>query len=226
MATATPLTSAETARVEDYFFFEDAGWELYDRIDAWAGDRSGFRLVYLDGDLEVMAKSRHHDFMTFRLHELVTALANASGVVWEDAGAATFRERALDAGTQGDQTYYFGENAARMTGVKKIEPGEHPVPDLAIEIQIANPVKHALGAWSRLGVREVWHLNASGLELKLVVLRLRDDGSGYDPTSRSDYLPISDVQLLELLKLLSSEGAQDWGLQLPRRLAEILGQAG
>ena len=130
----------------------------------------------------------------------------------------------LAAGTQGDQTYYFGENAARMVGPKNFEPGVDPVPDLVIEVEVGNSAKRALAAWARLGSREVWHVKPAGEKLRLSVLRLRDDGGGYEPAARSAFLPISDVQILELLNLAAVETSKTWRVQLPQRIAGVLGQ--
>ena len=104
MASAISVPLVETYRDEGYVVFEEAGWEFYDRLDAWAVDRPGVRVIYLDGDVVVMGISRRHDWLALRLHELIWALANAAGVACEDAGGATFREHAKKAGVQGDQT--------------------------------------------------------------------------------------------------------------------------
>ncbi len=64
MATvAAPRSRIESYRdPESYFLFEDAGWELYDRLDAWAGARAGVRVVYIDGDVVILGISRRHDW--------------------------------------------------------------------------------------------------------------------------------------------------------------------
>jgi len=222
MTTALSPPTAATYRDEDYFVFEGAGWELYDQIDAWVGERHGIKLIYIDGDVVIMGISRRHDWYTHRIDNLVWAVANAAGVPCEDAGGTTFRERAKAAGAQADQTYYFGANAVRMLGPKDFEPGVDPVPDLAIEIQVGNPVERALRAWARLGVPEVWHLDATRDELRLRVLRLAADGTSYDAAPGSGFLPVSEAEILGLLAPSLSEGSQTWQGHLGGRVAQIL----
>lgn len=227
MATVVLPPSAEEARRgADWFLFAGAGWDLYERLDAWAGERAGVRLVYIDGDVVVMGKSRRHDWIGLRVHDLVWALADAAGVACEDAGETTFRERAREAGAQADQSYFFGENAAKMSGPKNVEPGVDPVPDLTIEVEVGHPVDHALRAWARLGVPEVWHLDATGDGLRLRVLRLAPEGAPYTPVNRSEFLPVSDAEILALLRPCFTEGSQTWRARLAGQVAQVLGRRG
>src|SRR3954451_8639716 len=128
MATTVSPPEIGICRDEDYFLFEGAGWELYERLDAWADERPGVRIIYIDGDVVVMGNSRRHDWYALRVHDLIWAIADAAGVPCEDAGGTTFREEARKAGAQADQTYFFGANAVRMSGPKNVEPGVDPVP--------------------------------------------------------------------------------------------------
>jgi Uma2 family endonuclease len=222
MATTVAPPEVGTYRDEGYFLFEGAGWDFYERLDAWADERPGVKIFYLDGDVVVMGISRRHDWLAHRVDNFVWALANAAGVPCEDAGGTTFREQAKKAGAQADQSYFFGENAVRMAGARDVEPGVDPVPDLAVEVEVGNPVDRALGAWARLGVPEVWHLDATRDDLRLRVLRLDVEASSYAPATRSGFLPVSDEQVLGLLRSSVSEGSQPWQARLPERVAQIL----
>ena len=226
MATTTPLPEVRIYRDEDYFFFEGGGWELYDQLDAWAGERAGVRITYTDGDVVVRRISRRHHWFTKRIDNLVWALAHAAGIPCEDAGATTFREKASNAGAQADQTYYFGPHAVQMLGPKNVEPGVDPVPDLAIEVQVGDPVTLALQAWARLGVPEVWHLDASRDELRLRMLRLPADGTPYAPAVGSGFLPATETEILELLMSSLNEGSQAWQALLAGRVAQVLDARG
>jgi hypothetical protein len=54
MATTVATPEVGSYRDEDYFLFEGAGWDFYERLDAWANERPGVKIVYLDGDVVVM----------------------------------------------------------------------------------------------------------------------------------------------------------------------------
>ena len=222
MATTAPLPEVRTYRDEDYFFFEGGGWELYDQLNAWAGERAGVRIIYTDGDVVVRRISRRHDWYAKRIDNLIWALVQAIGIRCEDAGTTTFREKAKNAGAQADQTYYFGAHAVQMLGPKNVEPGVDPVPDLAVEVQVGNPVTHALRAWARFGVPEVWHLDASRDELRMRVLRLAGDGTSYVAVASSGFFPVSDGDILTLVRQAATDGTQLWRDQLAARVAQIV----
>jgi Uma2 family endonuclease len=226
MATTVSPPEVRTYRDEEYFFFEGGGWELYEQLDAWAGHRPGVKLIYIDGDVVVMAKSRRHNWFALRLHDVIGALARAAGVACEDAGETTYHLREREAGAEGDQSYFLGQNAARMAGPKDFEPGIDPVPDLVVEVEVGNPVAHSLRAWARLGVPEVWHLDASRDELRLRVLRLSVDHSSYAAVADSEFLPVSDVEILGLLRLAVAEGSQPWRDRLADQIARIIAARG
>ena len=104
---------------------------------------------------------------------------------------------------------FIWRNASRMAGPKAFEAGVDPVPDLVIEIEVGNPVETALRASARLGVPEVWHLDATHDELELRVLRLEMDGASYTSVSGSGFLPVSSRDILQLLVPSLDEGAQN-----------------
>jgi Uma2 family endonuclease len=222
MTTAESTAQRETFRDEPFFLFENAGWELYDRLDAWAGERRGTKLTYIDGDVVIVAKSRRHNWFALRLYDVIWALASAAGIVSEDAGATTFCLREREAGAEADQSFFFGQNAVRMAGPKDFEPGTDPVPDMVVEVDAGHSINSALRAWARLGVPEIWHLDASREELQLHVLRLQADGASYVPVPGSQYLPISDAEILGLVRLAQSEDSQSWHERLPALVAGIL----
>ncbi len=222
MATVALPPPVRSYRDEGFFLFKDGGWELYDRLDAWASSHPGTRLFCIDGDVVVMGISRRHDWYSRRLFQLVYALADRAKVDCDHAGSTTFREVAKKAGAQADEAFYLGANASRMAGPKAFEAGVDPVPDLVIEIEVGNPVETALRASARLGVPEVWHLDATHDELELRVLRLEMDGASYTSVSGSGFLPVSSRDILQLLVPSLDEGAQNWRGTLSARIDQVI----
>ena len=66
-------------------------------------DQPGLRMIYCDGRLVFVGKSRRHDWFAERLGELVKAIAHGLGIPWEDAGQATYRR----------ETWMLGSRAIR-----------------------------------------------------------------------------------------------------------------
>jgi hypothetical protein len=68
-----------------------------------------------------LTKSRKHEWCAERLSQLVVAFAEGLGILWEDAGGATFRREEMNAGLEGDKTFYFAEHAEQMKGSPHID---------------------------------------------------------------------------------------------------------
>ena len=139
-------------------------------------------------------------------------MARGLGIPWEDAGQATYRREKLDAGLEGDKTFYFGEHAVLMRGPLDIDLAVQPPPDLAIEVEVSHSADAALVAWGRLGVPEVWRFQPKSSQFSILVRR--DDGS-YSQSERSLVFPaLSSADVLEQLTRANELGADRWNEQL------------
>lgn len=229
MATLTEAVLSGSFDLEDeraHFLFRGGGLNLYERLLGWTDEHRGVKVVYLNGDVLVMARTRQHDRIGHRVNHLVFELARAAGVPCEDAGETTYRRPPHVAGAQGDDAFYFRGNAEHMAGQKDDDPATDPVPDLVLEVEVHHPVTFALAAWARLGVAEVWHVNARTKKLGLQVLRLADDGRVYAPVTRSGVLPFDDAEILGLLRSSVDEVASVWYDRLPERIAAVMAARG
>lgn len=218
MATATHPPEGVTEPA-GYLYPPGAGWDLYRRLDDYYGERAGIKLVYARGDLWVMGKSRRHDGIARRAHDLVEALAEAAGAAWDDAGEATFR-REGEAGSQGDEAFYFGARAQAAAGQGSTTPGADPLPDLVVEVEVGNRATGALLAWADLGVPEVWHVRADAEFPEVCLLRLGE--GAYAETDRSGFLPVSAADLSDLLRSAAAEGRAAWKAALADRCRAVV----
>ncbi len=139
---------------------QNISWHQYEIIADALPETRGLRLIYLDERMWFVTTSREHDWHGERLSQLVVALAKALRIVWEDSGQATYRRQDLGAGVEGDKAFYFRDNAERMLGSKNIDLETQPPPDLAIEVEISHPADAAVSTWGRLGVPEIWRVDA------------------------------------------------------------------
>ena len=195
-------------------------WDAYLKVSDAFEDQPGLRIIYCDGRLAFMGKSRRHDWFAERLGELVKAMARGLGIPWEDAGQSTYRREKMDAGLEGDKTFYFGEHAVQMRGPLDIDLDAQPPPDLAIEVEVSHSADAALVAWGRLGVPEVWRFQPKSLQFIICVRR--DDGS-YSDSDRSRVFPtLSRADLLEQLARANELGADRWNEQLEAWVREAI----
>ena len=180
-------TSSATAETDGQrFVIPGVSWEAYVAFNDALGERSYPRMIYCAGRLTFMGKTRHHQWLSFRLGSFVAGVATILGIECEPSGEATYRRRKKEAGLERDQTFHFGRNAKRMRGPKNYNFDVDPPPDLAIEVEATHSADDAVEAWGRLGVPEVWRFDARR-EICTFWNR-RDDGS-YQQVPRSLFLP-------------------------------------
>lgn len=195
-------------------------WERYVAIADALPDRRDLRIIFVDGRVLLLGISRLHDWFVEVLGQLVVVVANRLGLVWEQAGQATFRRRDLAVGVEGDKTFYFGPNAERMRGPLNIDLVTQPPPDLAIEVEVSHPADAAMIAYGRLGVPEVWRYDVERETLGF--WRRRDDGT-YEPMDRSVVLaPLEPNDVLEQLRRADALGSSGWFAQLDDWARDVL----
>lgn len=206
--TSTPTVPEPDQRV----VLGQINWDQYVTISDALVDRHNPRMIYLDGGLTLLVTPRRHDWFAERLGFLVVSVADGCDILWEDAGQATFRREDLDAGVEGDKTYYFGDHAEIMKGPVDIDLATQPPPDLAIEVELTHPADVAVSAWGRLGVPEIWRFKVESFALSF--WSRREDGR-YERIDRSQGLPaLTPGDVLGQLRLADSLGSSRWYAQL------------
>ena len=202
------------------FVLENVSWEEYLAIHNAIAKSAGLKTVYCDGRLTLLTESRKHGWSGERLGQLVIELARGHKMKWEDVGTATFRRRAKKGGVEGDKTFYFGENAAKLKGSKNIDLNSQPPPDLAIEIEVTNSADEAMIVWGRLCVPEVWCLDPIAMECSFWA-RQRD--GTYDEIDQSLAFPmLKPEDVIEQLRLADELGADEWFDGLGRWIRKVI----
>jgi Uma2 family endonuclease len=139
-------------------------WEEYLALVREELDRSRPKYTFVDGRLTIVSPSYSHDDLRVRLTWFVDEILLGLMIDGQPAGETTLlKEKGSRAGTEGDATYYL-TNIDKIRGKTDFIMGDDPPPDLAIEIVWTHPVKDALEAYRRIGVREVWVCRKSKLE--------------------------------------------------------------
>ena len=188
------------------------GWSTYVALSDDVGESSATHLIYREGRLTFVTKSRLHDWFAECLGELVKEVAEAQQIPWEFVGSATLRRPDLKVGVEGDKSFYIGPNAERMLGPKNIDLSVDPVPDLAIEVEVSHAAEEAMRVYARLGVPEVWRLDVNDWTLEFQVLQ---PDATYSAAERSLALPmLAPPAVLEQLRQAEALGSSRWTQQL------------
>jgi Uma2 family endonuclease len=153
-------------------------WSHYEAQLALRGDASAPRISYLDGAMELMSPSKHHERIKSFISRLLEAFALDEGIDLTPYGAWTLKEAPQQAGVEPDECYLIGSDQARDT------------PDLVIEVIWTSGGIDKLEAYRRLAVPEVWFFKSG--QLRLHVLH----GGRYQAVERSACLPGLDLELL------------------------------
>lgn len=177
VAPATDLDDADRS-----FEIHATGWEGYEAYLAARGERSRPKMIYLDGALTLVSPGQPHERLNVRIgrffHEVVVNL----GIHTLSLGQTTWRRRDVDAGVEGDQTFYI-TNEHLVRG-REVDLEVDPPPDLAIEVVHSHKADGALETYRRLGVPEVWVCD----ENRVRILILGADGA-YNEATHSLALP-------------------------------------
>ena len=154
-------------------------WQAFEALLAIRGDRSGVRMYYLDGAIELMSPTKIHEGRKTTLARLLEMWAIETGTPLEGFGSWTLKKEMRKAGGEPDECYILGNP-------------EKDMPDLAIEVEWSRATgldKQEIDR--RLGVRELWTLKDDG---SLVIRVLEKDQ--WVKRTKSKVLPKLDVAWL------------------------------
>lgn len=179
LAVWQPDVLANGHEPEQRIVFSGVSWRGYLETDEALGhDRSGPRLYYLDGELEVMSTSKEHERIKTKIAECLTIYFDAIGIDVDATGQATMRSE-LQAAAEPDESWCLHEEKA--------------LPDFVLEIALTSGGVRKLELYQRFGVPEVWFWRRGGLEIHAFLA----DKTGYERVPRSRLLPGLDLALLE-----------------------------
>jgi Uma2 family endonuclease len=183
MVAALPHSSIEE---DQHVVLREMSWQDFEAILAIRGDRSGVRMYYLDGEIEIVSPSKIHEGRKTTLARLLELWATESGVALNGFGSWTLKNEIREAGAEPDECYIVGDST------------DKDAPDLAIEVEWSRATglpKHEI--YRRLGVRELWTIKNDGS----LVVRVLDKGAWVERT-KSKLLPKLDLAwLLSFLEI-------------------------
>lgn len=153
-------------------------WGVAQAMYRARGDRSGSRMAYARGALEIMSPSWNHEFIKQNIARLLEGWALAEGVNLQGAGSWTLENPKTEFLVEPDECYLVGLRAGRL------------LPDLAIEVRWTGGGIEKLPIYAALGVKEVWVWERGVINAH--VLR----GPTFVRSARSTLLPSLDLKRL------------------------------
>jgi Uma2 family endonuclease len=155
-------------------------WQDFEALLAIRGERSGVRMYYLDGEIEIVSPTKIHEGRKKTLARLLEIWAMESEVALNGFGSWTLKSELREAGAEPDECYIIGDSV------------DQGVPDLAIEVEWSRATGLSKAEiYRRLGVRELWTLKSDAR----LVIRVLDKGAWVEHP-KSKLLPRLDVPWL------------------------------
>lgn len=127
---------------EERRIFSHAPWSQYEALLAALGEKSPYRVHFLEGVLEILAPSRRHESGKTCIGNLLEIYFLETDTEYFPMGSTTLRQPEKQAGGEPDESYCIG--------------ADKDFPDLAIEVILTSGSINRLELYRRLGVREVW----------------------------------------------------------------------
>ena len=164
-------------------FLHNVSWRDYERILAIRGEGSGVRITYLQGEVELMSPSIHHEMYKKRIARLLEAYAEEHGLDLNGYGSWTVSKREQKLGVEPDECYVWGAHRPKR-------------PDLAIEVIWTSGGLDKLEIYRGLGVPEVWMWRDGAIEVHVLREGAGEANDAYERATKSSLLPELDLDLL------------------------------
>ena len=173
----TPTLSEHLLTGDKHVVIDGIGWGGYETLLALRGEKRRPRVTYLDGAVELMSISKHHERVRFILGRLLEIYMLELGVRFSGYGQTTYKAQQASVGFEADECYVLGEPY-------------NDRPDLALEVVWTSGGIQKLDVYRAFGVPEVWIWQHG--ELRVFALRSAE----YQAAPRSRLLPGVDLALL------------------------------
>lgn len=161
-------------------------WAEYSRIGSELDERSGLRITYDRGRLEIVTTSPAHEKWKEFVQNLVSRYCEEAGLHMESYGGMTHESPRLERAVEPDTCFYIG-NANRVIGNEEIDIERDPPPDVVVEVDKAGQSLRKLSIYAAFGVPEVWRVDVRRESIEMLGL---DTHGAYVEIPRSRCLPL------------------------------------
>jgi Uma2 family endonuclease len=165
-------------------------WDFYERLLQEIGNRP-IRVTFHRGRIEIMAPLAEHELEKRAIGRLLEQLTLEFKIPIRCFGSTTFRREDKQAGLEPDECYYL-RNDPKVRGMMRFDPAVHPVPDLAVEIDVTHRSISRQPIYADLGVPELWRYD--GRRLNVLLLNAAGD---YSPSPSSPNFPLLPMETFQ-----------------------------
>lgn len=177
-------------------------WEEYEQLLNDLGDGYGVRISYDQGRLEVMSPSSFHEMYKDLVYCIAFILAQETKSRFESRGSTTFKQDWARKGAEPDTCFYI-QNAARISGKRRIDLTIDPPPDIVVEIDVTRDSTRKLQFYAGLGVPELWYYDEGSACIYVLT------NQSYVEVSSSPTFPVLTSEALsQALEQCKNEGEQ------------------
>lgn len=179
-------------------------WAVYDRlvhVRDHHSVRTGVRIAFDRGRIELMSPSFRHERPALRLCLIVVVLAEELGLPLINARSTTLRRESAEHGLEPDECFYIA-HAPDMLEVEDIDLTIHPPPDVAIEVDVSHSTLPKEAIYGPMRIPELWRHDKGR-----VTIRVLGTGRKYKTAARSAALPL--VTADDLSRLLRDHNKVD-----------------
>ncbi len=153
--------SVRAARRDQCLTIHCLGWSGLQNAKAML-DGINMRITYADGNLMLMRSGLYHELYSIAISDFIKEVARAFRIDTRSLGRTLYEREAADAAKEADAAFYVA--SCETVSGRMVDPDTDPVPDLAVEVQVGNPMDLAWRAYAGLGVPEVWHFSRRAKE--------------------------------------------------------------
>ena len=132
-------------------------WVAYQQMKALLNERTGARLTYDRGTLEITMPSAIYEFYARLIERFIIILVVELGMQVKTLGSTTLDREDLDRGSEPDNGYYI-QNQPLVAG-RPINLETDPPPDLVVEVDISHTDVDKNALYAAMGVPEFWRFN-------------------------------------------------------------------
>jgi Uma2 family endonuclease len=137
-------------------------WQLFEQLLTEIGDDNSTRLAYHQGILEFMTSLFAHEQSNRLIERVINTLVEEQRLECMPAGSMTIKRPDLVAGKEPDSCFYI-QNEHLVRDKVRLDFGQDPPPDLAIEVDITHSAIDQLALYATLGVPELWLYDGQSL---------------------------------------------------------------
>jgi Uma2 family endonuclease len=175
------MSAAPSSTRPQRLVLHGVSWREYTRMLRAFAERPGFRLTYDRGTLEIMSPLFEHGVDADLLGRFVVVLTEELGLPLQAGRSTTFRRRRMRRGLEPDHSWWIA-HAPQMLGRRRVDLRVDPPPDLALEVDVTHRSLDRMSIYARLGVPEVWRLDARGLTFHALQTNGRYAEQTHSPT--------------------------------------------